>query len=127
MDGVLVQLPLPEHLDQKAILRSIHVNKDVDGFHPTSVGALTRLGEELRQRKDTFKTEFAGNVPCTPLGCIELLDRTGIDLNGKHCVVLGRSNIVGLPAALMAVHTSSEPDQASTGPPTALVRDSRSC
>eukprot|EP00937_MAST-01D_sp_MAST-1D-sp2_P001443 g1443.t1 len=107
VDGVLVQLPLPEHLDQKAILRSIHVNKDVDGFHPTSVGALTRLGEELRQRKDTFKTEYAGNVPCTPLGCIELLDRTGVDLSGKNVVVLGRSNIVGLPAALMAVHRNA--------------------
>ena len=107
VDGVLVQLPLPEHLDQKAILRSIHVNKDVDGFHPTSVGALTRLGEELRQRGETFKTEYAGNVPCTPLGCIELLDRTGIDLSGKNVVVLGRSNIVGLPAALMAIHRNA--------------------
>eukprot|EP00936_MAST-01D_sp_MAST-1D-sp1_P002846 g2846.t1 len=107
VDGVLVQLPLPEHLDQKAILRSIHINKDVDGFHPTSIGALTRLGEELRQRREIFKTEYAGNVPCTPLGCIELLDRTGIDLSGKHVVILGRSNIVGLPMALMAIHRNA--------------------
>jgi 5,10-methylene-tetrahydrofolate dehydrogenase/methenyl tetrahydrofolate cyclohydrolase len=107
VDGVLVQLPLPEHLDQKEILRSISVEKDVDGFHPTSVGALTRLGEELRQRRDTFQTNKAGNVPCTPLGCIELLDRTGIELSGLHVVVLGRSNIVGLPAALMAVHRNA--------------------
>ena len=107
VDGVLVQLPLPKHLDQKAILNSIHINKDVDGFHPSSIGALARLGQELRQRSETFKTEYAGNVPCTPLGCIELLDRTGIDLGGKHVVILGRSNIVGLPMALMAIHRNA--------------------
>jgi len=71
------------------------------------VGALARMGEELRQAKQTFITSEVGNVPCTPLGCIELLDRTGIDLNGLHVVVLGRSNIVGLPAALMAIHRNA--------------------
>jgi 5,10-methylene-tetrahydrofolate dehydrogenase/methenyl tetrahydrofolate cyclohydrolase len=59
------------------------------------------------QSKKTFDTKAVGNIPCTPLGCIELLDRTGIDLSGKHCVILGRSNIVGLPAALMALHRNA--------------------
>jgi len=105
--GILVQLPLPEHINQKEVLNFIDEDKDVDGFHPASVGALTRMGEELRQAKQVFETNQVGNVPCTPLGCIELLDRTGVDLSGKHVVVLGRSNIVGLPAALMAIHRNA--------------------
>lgn len=68
---------------------------------------MLRRGEELRQSRDVFETKKAGNAPCTPLGCIELLDRSGINLSGKHVVVLGRSNIVGLPVSLMALHRNA--------------------
>merc|ERR1711964_954068 len=104
IDGILVQLPLPEHLDQKRVLQSIDLSKDVDGFHPYNAGALARCGEQLRQRGEKFLVNKAGNVACTPLGCIELIDRAGVDMSGKHVVVLGRSNIVGLPAILLALH-----------------------
>lgn len=85
--GILVQLPLPHHIDEDAIIRSISPDKDVDGFHPMSVGALM-IGEE-------------GFVSCTPAGVIELLKRTGIVVKGKECVVIGRSNIVGKPMAVL--------------------------
>lgn len=107
VDGILVQLPLPDHIDQKKILQGIEVLKDVDGFHPYNIGGLARLGEELRHTGALFKTEETGNAPCTPLGCIELLDRMDVDLTGKHVVVLGRSNIVGLPVAIMAIHRNA--------------------
>lgn len=107
IDGVLVQLPLPDHMDQKLVLRSIDKNKDVDGFHPFNIGGLTRRGEELRQSKREFSAYLSSNVPCTPLGCIELLDRAGVDCNGKHAVVLGRSNIVGMPMALLLMHKNA--------------------
>eukprot|EP00501_MAST-03F_sp_TOSAG23-6_P000292 GSMAST32.ASY1.ANO1.299.1 assembled CDS len=99
VDGILVQLPLPEHINQKKILEAISVDKDVDGFHPYNMGGLARLGEELRQ--------LAANNACTPLGCVELLDRSGVDLNGANVAVLGRSNIVGLPVAMMLLHRNS--------------------
>jgi len=85
--GILVQLPLPKHIDQNKILNSISVDKDVDGFHPYNVGNLI-IGN------DTF-------YPCTPYGIIELLDRYKIEVSGKHVVVVGRSNIVGKPIANM--------------------------
>mmetsp|Transcript_88702 Transcript_88702/g.215007 ORF Transcript_88702/g.215007 Transcript_88702/m.215007 type:complete len:366 (-) Transcript_88702:6-1103(-) len=107
VDGILVQLPLPDHIDQKLVLRSIDVLKDVDGFHPYNIGELARRGEELRQAREEFSVNDVGNAPCTPLGCIELLDRTGVDLDGKHVVVIGRSNIVGLPVAIMAIHRNA--------------------
>lgn len=87
IDGILVQLPLPEGLDEEAILRAIRPDKDVDSFHPYNVGQLT-LGSP------TF-------APCTPAGVMELLHAYGIDPAGKRCVVLGRSNIVGKPMALL--------------------------
>lgn len=85
--GILVQLPLPKHLDESLIINSISPEKDVDAFHPVNVGKLT-LGED-------------GFLPCTPAGVIEMLKRSDISISGKNCVVVGRSNIVGKPAALL--------------------------
>ncbi|MDX9953793.1 MAG: bifunctional methylenetetrahydrofolate dehydrogenase/methenyltetrahydrofolate cyclohydrolase FolD [Anaerolineae bacterium] len=87
--GILVQLPLPGHLDEEAVLNAISLNKDVDGFHPVNIGRLAMKGREAL---------FA---PCTPAGCIELLDRIGVEIRGKEAVVLGRSNIVGLPVSML--------------------------
>jgi len=85
--GILVQLPVPEHMDEKKIIRAISPDKDVDGFHPQSVGALS-IGED-------------GFVSCTPAGIIELLKRSDIPIEGKECVIVGRSNIVGKPMAML--------------------------
>ncbi len=87
VNGILVQLPLPEHIDEDAVIRAIVPEKDVDGFHPQSVGALC-IGQE-------------GYVSCTPAGIIQLLKRSGIEIEGKECVIIGRSNIVGKPMALL--------------------------
>jgi len=87
--GILVQLPLPKHLKEEKVLAAIGLDKDVDGFHPVNIGRLAMKGREPM---------FA---PCTPTGCIELLDRYGIEIEGKEAVVLGRSNIVGLPVAML--------------------------
>lgn len=87
--GILVQLPLPKHMDQNFVLDSIQANKDVDGFHPFNLGELAIVS---RQPK------FAA---CTPTGCMELLRRAGVKVEGKHAVVVGRSQIVGLPMALL--------------------------
>ncbi len=87
--GILVQLPLPKHLDEEAVLNAVSLQKDVDGFHPVNIGRLAMKGREAL---------FA---PCTPAGCIELLDRIGVDIRGKEAVVLGRSNIVGLPVSML--------------------------
>lgn len=85
--GILVQLPLPSHIDEQAILRAIDPDKDVDGFHAMNAGRLLN-GEK-------------GFVACTPKGVMRLLETTGVDLNGKNAVVVGRSNIVGKPMALL--------------------------
>ncbi len=85
--GILVQLPVPDHIDEDTIIRRISPKKDVDGFHPMSVGALC-IGEK-------------GFVSCTPAGVIKLLEYSGIEIVGKECVVIGRSNIVGKPMALL--------------------------
>lgn len=87
VDGILVQLPLPKHINADKIIQTIRPSKDVDGFHPQSVGALC-IGQP-------------GFVSCTPAGIIELLKRSHIDISGKECVVVGRSNIVGKPMALL--------------------------
>ncbi len=87
IDGILVQLPLPKHIDEQAVLLAISPDKDVDGFHPVNAGRLA--------------TGLPGFVPCTPLGCRELLLRHNIETAGRHAVVLGRSNIVGTPMALL--------------------------
>ncbi len=87
VNGILVQLPLPEHIDEDKILLAIDPGKDVDGFHPVNVGNLS-IGRP-------------GYVSCTPAGVIQLLKRSGIEIAGKECVVLGRSNIVGKPMAML--------------------------
>ena len=87
VNGILVQLPLPQHIDEDAVIRAIDPKKDVDGFHPQSVGALC-IGQP-------------GFVSCTPAGIIQLLKRSGIEIAGKECVIIGRSNIVGKPMALL--------------------------
>ncbi len=87
VDGILVQLPLPEHMNEDKVLLAIAPEKDVDGFHPINVGNLS-IGRP-------------GYVSCTPAGIIQLLKRSGIEIEGKECVVLGRSNIVGKPMAML--------------------------
>ncbi|GJQ14118.1 hypothetical protein GpartN1_g5909.t1 [Galdieria partita] len=93
--GILVQLPLPAHISTEKVLQRIHVSKDVDGFHAENVGRLCTLKRE------------PGMIPCTPQGCLELLDRYGIQIQGKHAVVLGRSNIVGIPAAMLLLRRNA--------------------
>ncbi len=87
--GILVQLPLPAHISEEAVLSEVALEKDVDGFNPVNIG---KLG--MKNRTPTF-------APCTPAGVIELLDRTGTPIEGANAVVLGRSNIVGLPVSLL--------------------------
>ena len=87
MNGILVQLPVPEHINEDKVLLAISPKKDVDGFHPVNVGNLS-IGRP-------------GYVSCTPAGVIQLLKRSGIEIAGKECVVLGRSNIVGKPMAML--------------------------
>jgi len=89
--GILVQLPLPDHLDEERVLNLINIEKDVDGFSPLNIGRLAQKG-----REPLF-------VPCTPYGCIYLLKEVGVEISGANAVVLGRSNIVGMPAALLLV------------------------
>ncbi len=91
--GILVQLPLPKHIDEAAVIRAISPEKDVDGFHPISLGKMV-LGE------DTF-------LPCTPHGIIQLLIRSGVETSGKHVVVVGRSNIVGKPVANLLIQKAA--------------------
>jgi 5,10-methylene-tetrahydrofolate dehydrogenase/methenyl tetrahydrofolate cyclohydrolase len=104
VDGILIQLPLPAHIKEEEVLEAITQSKDVDGFHPYNMGVLARLGQNLRQAGSKFESKDACNVPCTPLGCIELLERNGVKIAGRHAVVLGRSNIVGLPMAMLLLH-----------------------
>lgn len=93
VNGILVQLPVPAHIDEKTIINAIDPKKDVDGFHPQSVGSLC-IGQP----------DF---VSCTPAGIIQLLKRSDIDITGKHCVVIGRSNIVGKPMALLMLRENA--------------------
>lgn len=93
VNGILVQLPVPKHIDDNAIIKAIDPRKDVDGFHPQSVGALC-IGQP-------------GFVSCTPAGIIELLKRSDVDICGKNCVVIGRSNIVGKPMALLMLRENA--------------------
>lgn len=87
VNGILVQLPLPKHIDENAVIHAISPEKDVDGFHPETVGNMC-IGTK-------------GFLPCTPAGVIQLLKRSGIEIDGKECVVVGRSNIVGKPMAML--------------------------
>ena len=95
VNGILVQLPLPSHLDEEGVLSKVSLEKDVDGFHPINIGRLAQKG-----RDPLF-------VPCTPHGCIEILKRLGVKLEGANAVVLGRSNIVGMPVALLLVRENA--------------------
>ena len=93
IDGILVQLPLPRHISEEKVILRIRPDKDVDAFHPQNVGKI-----------------MIGNfdfLPCTPAGVMELLDRYGIDVAGKHCVVVGRSNIVGKPQSMLLLHKNA--------------------
>ena len=87
VSGILVQLPLPKHIDEKAVINAISPEKDVDAFHPVNVGKIM-IGDY------SF-------LPCTPAGVMRLIESTGVDITGKHCVVIGRSNIVGKPQAML--------------------------
>jgi methylenetetrahydrofolate dehydrogenase (NADP+) / methenyltetrahydrofolate cyclohydrolase len=89
INGILVQLPMPKHIDEEAVLNTIDLEKDVDGFHPVNIGRLAMKG-----RNPLF-------IPCTPAGCMELLADAGVDTNGAEAVIVGRSNIVGLPMAML--------------------------
>ena len=90
ISGILVQLPVPKHIDEKKIIEAIRPDKDVDAFHPVNVGKIM-VGD----------FDF---VPCTPAGVMELIAESGIDVSGKECVVVGRSNIVGKPQAMLLLH-----------------------
>ena len=90
IDGILVQLPLPPHVDSKRVLLAVDPQKDVDGFHPVNMGNLV--------------TQRPGLVPCTPSGILEILKRSGIPIEGQRAVVIGRSDIVGKPVALLLMH-----------------------
>jgi methylenetetrahydrofolate dehydrogenase (NADP+) / methenyltetrahydrofolate cyclohydrolase len=89
VNGILVQLPLPKHIDEEAVLNTIDLEKDVDGFHPVNIGRLAMKG-----RDPLF-------IPCTPYGCMVLLERSGVKIAGADAVIVGRSNIVGLPMAML--------------------------
>ncbi len=91
--GILCQLPLPKHIDEDKVIQAISPKKDVDGFHPQNVGALV-IGQQ-------------GFVSCTPAGIIQLLKRSNIEMEGKHCVVIGRSNIVGKPMSLLMLRENA--------------------
>lgn len=95
VNGILVQLPLPKQFDEEKVLAAIDLNKDVDGFHPINIGRLAQKG-----REPVF-------VPCTPAGCMVLLQEAGAQLSGANAVVLGRSNIVGMPVALLLVKANA--------------------
>lgn len=92
INGILVQLPLPSHIDEKTIIENIDFRKDVDAFHATNVGNIM-IGDY------SF-------LPCTPAGCMDLIHSTGVEVSGKNCVVVGRSNIVGKPMAMLLLHES---------------------
>lgn len=106
VDGVLLQLPLPEgsRHQQESFLRQILPEKDVDGFHPENLGRLCRHGEAVRHQEHD---EEPFPRPCTPSGILEMLRFYKIGLEGKHCVILGRSTIVGLPLALLMTHENA--------------------
>lgn len=107
--GILVQLPLPPHVHEHTVLESIAPHKDVDGLHSHNVASLsstaTHAGSTALDWKELTTIPFA--LPCTPQGCIELLDRSGVVLEGKRAVVLGRSNLVGIPVALLLMHRNA--------------------
>ncbi|KAJ1261645.1 hypothetical protein BS78_09G046500 [Paspalum vaginatum] len=111
--GILVQLPLPKHINEEKILNEISIEKDVDGFHPLNIGKLAMKG-----REPLF-------LPCTPKGCMELLSRSGVTVKGKRAVVVGRSNIVGLPVSLLLLKADATVSivHSRTPDPESIVRE----
>jgi methylenetetrahydrofolate dehydrogenase (NADP+) / methenyltetrahydrofolate cyclohydrolase len=103
IDGILVQMPLPKHIDAHKVIEAISPDKDVDGFHVASAGALM--------------TGLPGFRPCTPYGCMKLIESTGVDLRGKHAVVIGRSNTVGKPMALLLLQANATVTVCHSGTP----------
>jgi len=95
VSGILVQLPLPEHLDEEAVLATVAVEKDVDGFHPVNIGRLAQQGRT------------PGAIPCTPNGILTLIKESVDEISGKNAVVVGRSNIVGMPTALLLIRENA--------------------
>lgn len=91
--GILCQMPLPPHLDEFSVISAISPEKDVDGFHPINKGLLS-MGKDCM-------------IPCTPLGCVEMIKQSGIEITGKHCVIIGRSNIVGKPLAALMLNENA--------------------
>lgn len=111
--GILVQLPLPKHINEERVLTEISIEKDVDGFHPLNIGKLAMKG-----REPLF-------LPCTPKGCLELLERSGIAVKGKKAVVVGRSNIVGLPVSLLLLKADATVTivHSRTSEPETIIRE----
>lgn len=95
VNGLIVQLPLPSHINENMILNEVSYEKDIDGFHPLNIGNLC-----MKDRNPMF-------IPCTPKGCMTILERIGVKLDGKHVVVIGRSNIVGIPVAMLCLHKNA--------------------
>ena len=93
--AILIQLPLPKHINEENVIKQVNLHKDVDGFHPQNIGNMA-----LNRKQNMI-------APCTPEGCIELLDRYKIEIQGKHVVMLGRSNIVGMPLSLLFLHRNA--------------------
>ncbi|XP_010498863.1 PREDICTED: bifunctional protein FolD 2 [Camelina sativa] len=111
--GILVQLPLPKHINEENVLGAISIDKDVDGFHPLNIGKLAMKG-----REPLF-------LPCTPKGCLELLARSGVQIKGQRAVVVGRSNIVGLPVSLLLLKADATVSivHSHTKDPEAIIRE----
>ncbi|KAK7378965.1 hypothetical protein VNO80_04416 [Phaseolus coccineus] len=111
--GILVQLPLPKHINEEKVLTEISLEKDVDGFHPLNIGKLAMKG-----RDPLF-------LPCTPKACLELLQRSGVTIKGKKAVVVGRSNIVGLPASLLLLKADATVTivHSHTSQPESIIRE----
>ena len=112
--GILIQLPLPPNINEAKILSAVHPSKDVDGLHPANVACLFNTAthntnNNTTQTKLNWKDfeSIPFHIPCTPQGCIELLDRSSISIEGKHAVVIGRSNLVGLPVAMLLLHRNA--------------------
>lgn len=93
--AILIQLPLPKHINEENVIKCVALSKDVDGFNPQNIGNMA-----LKRKQNII-------APCTPEGCIELLDRYNIEIEGKHVVILGRSNIVGMPLSLLFLHRNA--------------------
>lgn len=107
VNGILVQLPLPQHINEQTVLDRISQDKDVDGLHPLNVAQLANTKTHGGGSRGFSFENINFHVSCTPQGCIELLDRSGVTIQGKEAVVIGRSNIVGIPVALLLMQRNA--------------------